>query len=123
MIITIISPDKLTLSMFSDFYKTLYNSDVKEVDLTCLFSSDIIDGKIKEILQTSLKGRTVLIKYKIKNQTKEFHPSVIEHSSMVVKFDIFSTEPEIIKSTGEETSNILDRWKNNIQALNSKKMF
>jgi|WetSurMetagenome_2_1015567.scaffolds.fasta_scaffold886830_1 hypothetical protein len=123
MIITIASSDKLTLAMFADFYKTLYNQDVLLLDFTCLYSTDILKSKIDDVKKISLTGRTVLIKYKIKIQTKEISVALLDSSDIVIKFDIYSTEPEIIKSEGTDTEAMLDRWKLNIQNLNNLKYF
>lgn len=121
MIITIASSDKLTLAMFGDFYKSLYSSDIKMVDLNCLYSGGILTTKIKEFLEIGKKGRDVLIRYKMKTQTKEIHQVLIENSDLLIKFDIFSTEPEIIKDCGPNTPIIIDRWKKNIEKFNQQK--
>jgi hypothetical protein len=122
MIITIASSDKLTLAMFSDFFKSLYSSDVKIVDLNCLYSGDILAAKLKELTTIDSSGRDVLIKFKLKTQTKEISPILIDNSHVVVKFDIFSTEPEVIKEGGADTHPMLDRWKMNIEKLNKQKI-
>jgi len=121
MIITIASSDKLTLSMFGDFYKSLYSLDIKMIDLNCLYSEDVLAIKIKEILEIGRKGRDIFIRYKMKTQTKEISPILIEKSDLLIKFDIFSTEPEIIKGCGSNTSIIIDRWKKNIEQINQQK--
>jgi hypothetical protein len=119
-IITIASSDKMTISMFHDFYKSLYSSDIKAIDLNCLYSSEIIASKIMEILDLSQRGRDILIRYKTKVQTKIIDPLVIEKSDLVVKFDIFSTEPEVIKGLNPSSESILSRWKINIEKFNKK---
>ena len=121
MIITIASSDKLTLSMFSDFYKTLYSPDMRLIDLSCLYSEDILEIKINEISEMANGGRDVFIKYKMKPQTKVIPPLLIEKSDLLIKFDIFSTVPEIIKEFGPETESILNRWKMNIEKFNAQK--
>lgn len=126
MIITIASSDKLTLSMFSDFYKNIYSPDIKIVDLICLYSSEIISSKMEEFVEIATKGRDVLIKYKIKTQTKDYPPIILEKSdilikfNILIKFDIFSTEPEIIKGFDPTTESLLNRWKMNIEKFNKQ---
>ena len=117
-IVTIASSDKLTLSMFSDFYKNIYSPDVKIIDLTCLYSSDIISSKMEELIELSKTGRSILIKYKIKTQTKIIDPIILEKSDLVIKFDIYSTEPELIKGLSPDTESMLNRWKMNIEKFN-----
>jgi len=122
MIITIASSDNITLSMFIDFYKTLYAPDLKVLILNCLYSSDVISKNLKEALKMSVKRRTVLITYKLKIQTKEISSDLIEASDLMIKFDIYSTEPEIIKTNDPTiTSIIIDRWKKNIEKFNKEK--
>jgi hypothetical protein len=122
MIITIVSSDKLTLSMFSDFFKSLYSSDVKIVDLNCLYSEDVISSKMEEFLEINSKGRDVLIKYKIKIQTKEIPLIITDKSDQVFKFDIYSTEPEVIKGSHSDIDSMLNRWKMNIEKFNQQKI-
>jgi len=122
MIITIASSDKLTLAMFADFYKSIYSADVKIVDLNCLFSSKILTSKMSEIVKIGSTGRNVLIKFKMKVQTKEISSVVVEESDLLIKFDIYSTEPEVIKDCGSNTALIIDRWKKNIDNFNQQKM-
>jgi hypothetical protein len=121
MIITVASSDKLTLSMFGDFYKSIYSSDIKMVDLNCLYSEDILETKIKGFLEIARKGRDILIRFKMKAQTKEVSPILIENSDLLIKFDIFSTEPEVIKDCGSDTYIILDRWRKNIERFNQQR--
>ncbi len=119
-ILTIASSDKMTISMFYDFYKSIYSSDIKAVDLNCLYSSEVISSKIMELLDLSQRGRDILIRYKTKVQTKIIDPLVIEKSDLVIKFDIFSTEPEVIKGLNPSTEAIISRWKTNIEKFNKK---
>jgi len=122
MIITIASSDSVTLAMFMDFYKTLYAPDLKVLILNCLYSSDIISNNLIEASELSNKGRVVLITYKLKVQTKEISSDLIEASDLLIKFDIYSTEPEIIKTNDPTTTAaIIDRWKKNIEKFNKEK--
>jgi hypothetical protein len=122
MIITIASSDKLTLAMFADFYKSIYSADIKIVDLNCLYSEDILSARIEEIVGMGNSGRDILIKFKMKTQTKEISSILIDKSDLLVKFDIYSTEPEVIKDCGSNTALIIDRWKKNIDKFNQQKI-
>jgi len=122
MITTIASSDKLTLSMFSDFYKTLYSPDMRLIDLSCLYSEDILKTKLNEISEMANSGRDIFIKFKMKPQTKVIPPLLIEKSDLLIKFDIYSTVPEVIKDFGPETENLLNRWKMNIEKFNAQKI-
>ena len=72
MILTIISPDKLTLSMFSDFYKSLYNPEIKIIDLNYMYSEDILANIINDLDSKTSKDRyDILIKCLSKKWKKD----------------------------------------------------
>lgn len=120
MIFTVVSSDKVTLAMFYDFYKTLYDSNIKVIDLNCLYSSDIINDTFNALKSKSEVGNNFLVKYKVKVKINKIPSFVIDLSDIVLSFDIYSMEPEVIKSDGEKTSAIIDRWKFNIDKLNKQ---
>ena len=123
MIVTIASSDNVTLAMFTDFYKTLYAPDLKALVLNCLYSPSIIENTLKEASDLSHKGRVVFITYKLKTQTKEISSYLIDISDLLIKFDIYSTEPEVLKTNDPATSTIIiDRWKKNIERFNKEKI-
>jgi hypothetical protein len=120
MIFTIVSPDKVTLSMFYDFYKTLYDSKVRVLDINCLYSSDIINDAFNTLKSESKAGNDFFVKFKVKVNLKSVPPIVIDLSDIVLSFDVYSMEPQIIKSNEEKTSAIIDRWKFNIDKFNKQ---
>jgi len=120
MIFTLVSPDKITLSMFYDFYKTLYDPNIKVLDLNCLYSSGIISDTFNTLKSESRVDNNFLVKFKIKVKINKIPPLVIDLSDIVLSFDIFSMEPEVIKSNKEKVSPIIDRWKLNIERLNKQ---
>ena len=125
MILTVVSPDKLSISMFMDFFKTIYLSDKNHVihDLISLYSdqiqTEIIKGFRKEYPETTW----VLIKYKLKklDPNKYVVPEYIkENSDYLLKFDRYSTEPEIIKPLDDNFfTEVTQRWKKNIEKFNN----
>jgi hypothetical protein len=118
MILTLVSSDKLTLAMFSDFYKRIYSPYIKMVDINCLYSRQIVDSSLKDVRALSLKGKDILIKFKIKINTIDITPSIVENSDTIIKFDLFSMEPIIVKHSMTDIESIIDRWKKNINFLN-----
>ena len=121
MILTIISPDKTSLSMFLDFYKTIYDCDVKIFILNSLFSQEVIEQKVEEALKVDKDSDDLkFIIYKTKPQTKIVPESVLKASLAVIKFDIYSYTPEIIKNEDQENKikSILDRWNTNMERMN-----
>ena len=124
MIITLISPDKLTLSMFSNFFRTIYskNTIVIEQDINCLFSEDYQENLIKDIKENIQESETYIVKYKTKYNLKKSIPqSIIDSSDYVLKFDIYSTKPEILKVLDSVWfESVLSRWFTNIEKLDTK---
>jgi len=125
MLFTIVSKDKITLSMFVDFYRTLYDSDVQVVDLNTLISNDMIDSIVKSAMAVNMqralsKDSTLLIKLKSKkNMTLEDLPrEVVGSSTYVVQFGLFSTKPEVLKDKDGTLPAILERWETNIEKMN-----
>jgi len=127
MIITVLSKDKISLSMFVDFYKTLYDSSVEVLDLNTLISSDMLDSIVRNAIGTNLDRATsesaaFLIKLKTKkSMTVEELPTEIKlKSDYIVQFDLFSTKPEVLKDRDGKFAPILERWEANIEKMNKQ---
>lgn len=126
MILTIASPDKITISMFVDFYRSLYDSSVQVYDLNCLYSEEVIKERVKFIteLNKNLRNKDqeiILVYYKMKSQTKNIPQILIESSDFLIKFDTYSTYPEMIKNEYPDIIGpVMDRWVMNIKKLNSE---
>lgn len=122
MIITIVSPDKISLSMFCDFYQSIYLNGVKSdiVDLGCLFDKEY-QQRMYEGYKKEFDDGVLLIKYKIKFNTKiEGLPeAVTKLSDHAIRFDLYSFEPLIMASVDQTyLLPILDRYRLNIKKLN-----
>lgn len=118
-IMTIISPDKLSMSMFFDFYRAIFVGEdtLNILDLNCIFSKEAIDTKMDEFLESSENFSFGVIKYKLKVKTVLSIPQKIQyHSDYIVKFDMFSNHPELLKDAGDGKA-IIDRWDANIIKL------
>jgi len=127
MIITVLSKDKISLSMFVDFYKTLYDSSAEVLDLNTLISSDMLDSIVRNAIGTNLDRATsesaaFLIKLKTKkSMTVEELPTEIKFKSdYIVQFDLFSTKPEVLKDRDGKFAPILERWEANIEKMNKQ---
>jgi len=127
MIISIVSKDKISLSMFVDFYKTLYDSNVEVLDLNSLTSRDVLDTIVKEAVgryfEKKSTGQTsLLIKLKTKKDVtlEELPQEMARTSFYIIKFDLFSTKPEILKDTDNKLHPIIERWEMNIKKLNGE---
>jgi hypothetical protein len=121
MILTIISPDKLTLAMFSKFFRTWYstNTVVIEQDINCLFSDDYQTSLITSLRKNIKETEALLIRYKSKYNVNKVTPSaILDNSDYVIKFDLYSVKPEILKvldSTWFDT--VLNNWNLNLEKL------
>jgi len=120
MIITLVSPDKLTLSMFADFYKSCFCSTVEILDLNNLYSREAQDQFMDELLRRDNDRAAFLIKYKTKKSPEEIQvpESLVEGSSYMLTFEMLSMEPGIIRQAKPEyLEEVLKRWKMNIERM------
>jgi hypothetical protein len=127
MIITVLSKDKISLSMFVDFYKTLYDSSAEVLDLNTLISSDMLDSIVRNAIGTNLDRATsesaaFLIKLKTKKSmiVEELPTEIKFKSDYIVQFDLFSTKPEVLKDRDGKFAPILERWEANIEKMNKQ---
>jgi len=123
-IITIVSPDKITPSMFIDFYEKLYgdNKIVLVRDINFLYSKPVQEMMFVDALKEAKeKGLSLIVKYTVKPNTdlsKYMIPMCfLDDSDLVIKFDMYSTKPEVIKDRQESTA-LLEKWEANIASLN-----
>jgi hypothetical protein len=122
MIFTIISPDKISLSMFCDFYRSIYLNGVKNevIDLGYLYDATY-QQHAYDSYKEQFKDGVVLVKYKIKSFTKlETLPeAVIKLSDHVIRFDLYSYEPIVVSSVDQNFLDaVLDRFRLNVKKLN-----
>ena len=114
MILTLISPDKLTLAMFSKYFKEQYsfNSIIVEKELSYLFSDVYQASFIKNLKDSKNEQEIILLSYKTKISIKKLIPQdIFDYSDYIIKFDMYSTTPELLKvldSSWFET--VLNGW-------------
>lgn len=110
-IFTIISPDKLSMSMFSDYFQSTVSGIVRVIDINCLTSKPLQEAIFDEAIKTSEKFNYLLIKYKTKLKTiLDIPASISEKSNYIIKFDLFSTHPEVIRGSLDNIKPLIDRW-------------
>jgi len=113
-VITIVSPDKISLSMFTDYYRHLYTlKDLKILDVNSLLSAEIQENLISIHVGYAEKGDSdLLIRYKTKTKNNSINCDKLQEiSNYIIKFDMFSTCPEVLKSTDEEyIRDVLKGW-------------
>lgn len=112
MLIIAFSEDKLSLTMFYDFFKKFYCSNIIVKDLNSLFDYSYQEFILKTALQESFNRKNILIKYKIKSSLIPDIPD-IERANLIVKFEgLFSIFPMIIKTDISELTEerIIKDW-------------
>ena len=120
-IVTVISPDKLSMTMFYDFYKSVYVGDgsLSVLDINCLFSKEVQNAKTREFIKANENSENILIKYKIKLKTVLSLPAEIEQNSdYIIKFDMFSNHPELLKVKDEKGKAMIERYILNVTNMN-----
>jgi hypothetical protein len=127
-VITVVSPDKITQSMFADFYKASNQSTsvVITLEINSLFSPEVQNHALSEAID-HIKGKAnedsaiILIKYRTKAKSNILINKDIEDASnTVIKFDLFSTHPEILKEPEVDSlKDFFQVWREHIDMLNS----
>jgi hypothetical protein len=121
MIITVISPDKTSLSMFYNFCTTVIDNKVVQVlDFNCLYDKDYQEKFYQDLSKKDTDSTLWLIKYKTKVKTKiDSLPACIkDYSYSVIKFDMYSLHADFIKVEDAYMKALLDRWEKNIERMN-----
>lgn len=124
-IFTVVSSDKITHGMFVDYYKSVTNREVVVLEINCLLSSDTQIKAIEEAIRyVENKGKEdttdILIKYRVKARSASvINEEILQKSNYVIKFDMFSTHPEIIKNAdGDYLISFNKQWEDHIERLN-----
>ena len=129
-IFTAVSSDKITHGMFVDYYRTVADKEVIVLEINSLFSSDTQITALKEaedyITEHGKEDKAViLIKYRVKalrakaGSTSVINETILMKSNYVLKFDMFSTHPEVLKSPDAEAlSTLLSGWEAHVERLN-----
>lgn len=122
MILTVVSPDKLSLSMFMDFYTKIY-AKLRIVDLNNLYSDDMIRSMLMEARDKTkdLENISCLVKFKTKPNTPpslSVPDPVLNLSDFVIRFSLYSNTPEVRKSVSPEILDpVIERWNKNIELM------
>jgi len=133
MIITLISPDNLTMNMFFDFYRTLYSEgrEISLIPLNNLLSQQQKESIIEDIEENiKIDKDLIFIPVKIpKNVSGIKEPVLEDHyrnmipqklldvSSYVIAFDIYSVTPVVVKDRIGNSLEIIQRWERNLNKL------
>jgi hypothetical protein len=107
--------------MFTDYFKTLYDNGVIIIDINGYYSKDVQERLFKEAIEKN-PNKNILFRYKAyrKSTPKVLPGGITEESTYIIQFDLFATEPIVIKGVGDSfLQGILDRWKKNVDRLNA----
>jgi hypothetical protein len=122
MVITVISKDKLSLSMFLDFYKTLYDSGIEVLDMNSLVGGDIIDILVKNFVGTHLNraasdSAALIIKIKAKRDldVENLPGEIIKKSDYIIRLDTNSPRPVLLHAKDTAFDPVLDRFAANLK--------
>jgi hypothetical protein len=119
--ITVISSDKLSMTMFCDYYKAVFVGErsLETLDINCILSKSMQGAKIRDFIDINKDSDFIIIKYKTKPKTVLSLPSEVEQfSDYIVQFDMFSSHPNLLKDGDDKGKDIVDRYIRNISKMN-----
>jgi hypothetical protein len=120
-IITVASPDKISISMFLSFMKFCLVKDYLVGATHSLMLKEEIETYIKSIMGKSDK---VLFSYYAKKKINVDPMLVIPEgllvaSDMVIWINLYSTEWVVVKDASNQAPYYIDRWNKNIERHNA----
>ena len=121
-VISVAGPDKVSLCMFIDFMKFCLGARYSVGSLHSLMPQESMIKYLDEFLNAH--PQSIISFYS--RRKKNIGPGVIplglqEVSDAVIWFDLYATEPRVIKDECGFSELFLDRWRKNIQRLNNIK--
>lgn len=120
-VVTVISSDRLTLGMFTDFLKSIYwkLQDIRAIDINCLLSSEFQASKFEETVKL---GKCTLSRYFLEKKfTLVLPPVFIEKSDLVFHFIGTSMIPVILEDKTNFSASVLERWETNLKRMASQR--
>lgn len=122
-VISVASPDKLSLAMFLDFLKHVLGREWVFGDTHNLMTAESFEAYLTGFLKNYPRA---VISYYAKRQInidplKAIPQKIIDSSEAVVWFKLYSTEPVFLKDTCGFELSIGQRWKLNVERLNAQK--
>jgi len=121
MVITIASPDKLSISMFLSYMRFCYKNDCKIGAIQSLWTLESINKYVDELLKTPDFNNVLFSFYakrKVNVEPKEVVPlKLVEVSDMIVWMDLYSVEWKVLKDTLNQAPSLLERWKKNMSKI------
>ena len=121
MIITIASPDKVSICMFISFMRHCIGKDLFVGDVHSLMTTESLNLYLNDV---KTKAENILITYyarkKINVDPKTVLPEqLINESNLLVWMNLYSTDWVIVKDPENISVLYIDRWKRNIDRINA----
>ena len=120
-LIALISHDKISLNMFSDFLKFMLGKSYPIIGMHYLMTQESIEIATKDFIGKN-SGKGIICYYSRKNK-KDSDPillvpkAVSEPSDVVIWFDIVSVDPVVLKGSSDVLDGYIKRWKINVEKL------
>jgi hypothetical protein len=121
MIITIASPDKISIAMFMSLMNHCLGKDLFIGEVHSLMTEESLSLYIEDM---NMRSNKVLITYYARKKInadplKVIPEKLLNASDLVVWINLYSTDWVIVKDPGNIVGPYLERWKRNIDRLNS----
>ena len=126
-IYTVLSPDKISISMFSSFLKGIYGDNLSLLDMNDILSFDLKNDIIKSLIDKYQNTqKDFVIRYKLRTRINTLDPqailknlpeNILSNSKYIILFDLYSQKPIILKDEESSLSSIVERWEKYLEAL------
>jgi hypothetical protein len=118
-IISVISPDKISIAMFLSFMKFCLGKEYKTGAIHSLMTKEEIENYISSLMSNSDK---VIFSYYAKRQKNadplKITPSkIIDVSNMIIWINLYSTEWVVLKDDANQAPYYIDRWNKNMEKM------
>jgi hypothetical protein len=123
MVITIASPDKLSISMFLSFMKFCMGKDYSIGMIQWLWSKEALEKFVEDSLK---KTDRLIFSYFAGTREKSVQPEqafkiipekLMNVSNMVVWMDYYSINWLVLKDTEKQATDLMERWAKNMNKM------
>ena len=124
MVITIASPDKVSIAMFVSLMRHCFGNDLFVAETHSLMTKESVELYLKSIFDIPAKPDKILISYYARKQVnvdpvKIIPEKLMADSDLVVWINLYSTDWIVVKDIGNIVAPYLERWKRNVDRIDS----
>ena len=118
--IAICSPDKISLNMFVSFLRAVLLQGYAVGEVHSLMQQEAVAGYIANFKKEYEKGIfTYYAKRVVNIDPLTILPgALMDACEVVIWFDLYSTDPKVLKDTEDFMRLVTGRWKANIERMN-----